>query len=267
MELEVTLPPSAEQIHPIFITSPCNYSGGALLQRSVCASTDGFCYGDNLFDEVLSQMDWAFELIDRHQAAKDHEQNTLENALSGSPATWMPDLAPSHEIYMASLMSGIYNLPHTAQHFAKQQDKNVWMMARAGVSAPRMNDLLALFPSSKAIFIHRNPLDVVRDALRDRPGTAINELCTNWNTMMREYLTFQSDRMLKLTYEYAQLDADAFTNTLQEFTGTTGLQGTVSDAGVEAELSSQYELSPDIEQQIKLQCGDMLAVYYPELAP
>ena len=195
MELEVTLPPSAEKISPIFITAPCNHAGGALLQRSVSASSNGFCYGDNIFDEVLSQIDWAFELIERHQRDKVQEQKVLENTLDGKPGTWMPELAPPHDIYMASLLSAIYNLPHTAQHFAHEQSRDIWMMARASVPATRMGDLLSIFPTSKGIFIHRNPLDIVRDTLTDKPGTNVTDICVMWNKMNPVIIPFLSEHL------------------------------------------------------------------------
>lgn len=267
MELEIILPPSAENISPIFITSPCNHSGGALLQRSICRSQNGFCYGDNLFDEVQTLIDWAFQLLNRHQEAKEREQKLLNQAMAGETQIWMPELAMPHETYMASLLSVIYNLPHTAQHYAQQQGRDVWMMARAGVPSDRMVDLLAVFPSSKSIFIHRNPLDVVRDALRDRPDTNINDICSLWNDMMRNYLTTKSDRLLKLCYEDALIHQDEFVTAVEDFTGVKGLQGNITNAGIEAELDSTLELSENQVSQVKNQCEDMLAVFYPELTP
>lgn len=267
MEMEVTLPPSAEQIRPIFITSPCNHAGAALIQRSVSMSTNGFCYGDNLFDEIMSQIDWAFGLIERHQNNKEREQQVLDDALNRKPSTWMPELAPPHDIYMASLLSVIYNLPHTAQHCVQENGRDIWMLARASVAASRMNDLLSIFPTSKGIFVHRNPLDIVRDTMRDAPGSNVTDICVMWNDMMSEYLTFQSDRLLKLCYEDAQTNPDAFATSIEEFSGVTGLQGNILDAGSEAELESSFELSPEVERQIKVQCEDMLAVFYPTLVP
>ena len=148
------------------------------------------------------------------------------------------------------------------------------MMARAGVPATRMGDLLSIFPTSKGIFIHRNPLDIVRDTLTDRPGTNVTDICVMWNSMMSEYLTSSSDRLLKLCYEEAQIHPDAFANALEEFSGVKGIQGNIIRhqtcgirGGSEAELDPPFELSAELERQIKIQCEDMLAVFYPELAP
>ncbi len=267
MELEIVLPTSAESISPIFITSPSNHSGGGLLQRSVCKTSNGFCFGDNLFDETLTLVDWAFGLIKRHQDAKERERQLLDLAIAGEPQTWMPELAMPYEMYMASLLSVIYNVPHTAQHYAKEQGRDIWMMARAGIPSDRLTDLLSIYPQSKAIFIYRNPLDTIRDALRDRPEISINDMCALWNDMMKGYLTIKSDRLLKLCYEDSLIRQDEFVNAVEEFTGLTGLQGNIINAGVEAELESDLELTDEQTNAIKNNCEDMLAVFYPELTP
>lgn len=267
MELEVILPSNAEKIAPIFVTSPMNYNGGALLQRMACASDNGFCYGDNLLDEILSQIDWAFELVERHQNAKENEKMILQNALDRNPATWMPELGPPLDLYTASLMSVIYNLPHTAQHYALEQGRSVWMVGRAAIAVSRLKDMLGIFPQSKIIIIHRNPLDTIRDALRDRPTSDVRELCISWNVMMRDYLGIKSDRVLKILYESAQTNSEEFRNELEEFTGLQGTTDQIINTGSEAELPSSFELSNTLENQIKDLCADMLAVYYPHLTP
>lgn len=267
MELEVILPPSAESVSPIFITSPMNYCGGALLQRIACSSDNGFCFGDNFFDEILSQIDWAFELIERHQSAEQSEKNVHDLALERKPATWMPELALPLDIYTASLMSVIYNLPHTAQNYANDKGRDIWMVARSSITATRLTDILGVFPESKIIIIHRNPLDAIRDALRDRPGADVKEHCLLWNAMMREYLTFKSDRVLKIQYETAQENAVEFAADLGAFTGMEGITPDIVDAGSEAELESELKLDETLEIQIKELCADMLAVYYPHLVP
>lgn len=267
MDLEITLPPVAETIQPIFVTSPCNHSGGALLQRAVCESQNGFCYGDNLFDEMNSLVDWAVGLIERHQSRKDMEADILANALARTPARWMPELAPEFELYMSSLFSNIYNLPFTAQDFAARNDRTIWMTARASVPAARINDLLSIFPASKFIIIYRNPLDIVRDALRDRPETNIRELCEVWNSTMRDFLAIQLDRVLKIKYEDALDETEAFISKFEDFTNIQGLRNDTVSTSNEAETDSRYELGPDSRLLVKTICQDMLAVYYPDLIP
>ena len=265
MELEVILPPTAEKIAPIFVTSPTNHSGGGLIQRTVCASTNGICFGDNLFDEFLSQIDWALELVERHQTAKDIEQSLLNNVLNGEVRTWMPELGLPLDLYTAALMSVIYNLPHTAQSYAKEESRSIWMVARASVAGTRLIDLLNLFPMAKMVIIHRNPLDIIRDALRDHPTLDISELCQTWNQYMRDYLDIKSDRVIKLHYEHAQSDVEGFSQALTSFTGIEGITEQLRNAGCEAELSSESELSETLVAQIQSNCTDMLSVYYPDL--
>lgn len=265
MDLEVTLPPNASMIAPLFVTAPCNHSGSAMLQRLLCTHEKGICFGDNLFDEVLSLIDWAVGLIERHQTTREPESHVLGQALAGTPARWMPELAPSFDLYMSSLFSVVYNLPYTTQEFAKDNARDVWGMARAGVPASRMGDLLSVFPMSKAIFIHRNPMDIIRDRKRDIPQTAITEVCAEWNLSMRDYLAASDDRLVKIRYEDAVADAATVRATIEGMTGLEGLSDDILSEGNEAELGAAVELADDEIAQIQKQCGDMLAVYYPEL--
>lgn len=265
MELEVTLPPNASMIAPVFITSPCNHSGGAKMQRLMCSHEKGICFGDNLFDEVLSLIDWAVGLIERHQMTREPELAVLEQTLAGTPARWMPELAPSFELYASSLFSVIYNLPYTTQEFAQQNGRDVWGMARAGIAASRMGDLLSVFPQSRGIFIYRNPIDVVRDRKRDVPDMGIAEICAEWNLSMRDYLAAPSERLTKIKYEDTVSDAATIRESLQEITGLGDLSLEILSEDNESELDAAVELTDADIAQIKQQCGDMLAVYYPDM--
>jgi len=265
MNLEVTLPPNASMIAPLFITAPCNHSGGAMLQRLICTHENGICFGDNLFDEVLSLIDWSVALIDRHQNTREPEAHVLAQAIAGKPARWMPELAPPFDLYTSSLFSVVYNLPYTTQEFARENGRDVWGMARAGVAASRIGDLLSVFPQSKAIFIYRNPMDVVRDRKRDMPQSVITEVCAEWNLSMRDYLAAPTDRLTKIRYEDTQSDSAKTQELLETITGLNGLSLDVLSEGNEAELESNLELTEQEVAQIQLQCADMLAVYYPEM--
>jgi hypothetical protein len=265
MEQEITLPADAEKISPTFITAPANHCGGAMLQRAFCSGENSLCYGDNMMDEILSLVDWAINLIERHQEQEEWETNHLTRALGRDPATWMPELGPPHEIYTAALFSVVYNLPGTAQAYAQEQGRGVWQISRASLPSFRLNDLGNIFPGAKSIFIHRNPMDVARDTLRDHPDSNIREICDAWNDSMRDYLAFASDRLLKVRYEDAVEDTNKFVATLQDFTGATGINPAVLTTGTEAETDSDYEMGDDLKALVQSQCEDMLAVYYPEM--
>ncbi|MBT3858189.1 MAG: hypothetical protein HOF74_00005 [Gammaproteobacteria bacterium] len=265
MDIQITLPAIAEKLFPIFIASPCNHSGGALLQRAVCQSENSICYGDNMFDEIGSLVDWAGGLIERHENQKAMEEKVLIATLDMKPMTWMPELAPPFDIYTATLLSVVYNLPLTAQNFAKENAKDVWMVARANVQSVRMDALMSLFPKSKSIFIYRNPFDVIRDSLRDNQKADLREICSAWNGMMRDYLEYSNNDMVKIRYEDASEDTDNFIKKFEEFTGSKGMPVEILEATNEAETDSDYEISSDIRSLIEILCEDMLAVYYPNI--
>jgi hypothetical protein len=263
MDIEITLPSTSEKTFPIFITSPCNHSGGALLQRAVCGSQNGFCFGDNFYDEISSLVDWAGGLIDRHKQLKDSEEMILNAALDRQPKSWMPELSLPFDLYIGSLLSVVYNLPFTAQTYIAEIDREIWMTSRASISSERLDLLLSLFPKGKAIFIYRNPVDMVRDAMRDNPEVNIRSLCATWNTMMHDYLKFSHTNLLKIRYEDATEQTPDFIAALEDFTAVKGLQKNIIQVSCEAEIDSSFELNSDLTSLVGTLCEDMLAVYYP----
>lgn len=265
MDIEITLPATAEKLFPILITSPCNHSGGALLQRAVCQSDNAICFGDNMFDEVNSLVDWAGGLIERHETQLESEKKILSAALDRKSQTWMPELALPFDIYTRALLSVVYNLPFSAQDFASANGRDIWMMARASIPCERLDLLLSLFPKGKAIFIYRNPFDIVRDAMRDNPNANVREICKSWTTMMDEYLKFSHKSLMKIRYEDAIENTEEFITSLEKFTAVKGLSKDIIQVSCEAEIDSEFELNSDLTSIISTLCEDMLAVHYPTL--
>ncbi len=266
MDLQVTLPPVAQSISPIMITAPTSHGGTALIQRVMCRGANGLCYGDNMFEQTLSIIDWATSLIDQHRERQDDEETALASALSGNPGKWLPDAAPEFRQHMSSIFSTVYNIPHLAEAFAKEQSRDVWAMIRSALPAPLMSDLLSIFPNGKAVIIHRNPFDTAADLLRDHPDVDLQAFAEEWTLGMNGYLRFGDERVLKLRYEDAIDDAAAFAGTLAGFTGLSGIGADEIDAGSEAELDGEISLNEDQRSVLASACADMLTVHYPELA-
>jgi len=265
MDLEVTLPPSAQEISPILIVSPTSHAGTALLQRMMCQSSNGLCYGDNTFEELLSIVEWSTSLIDAHQGRQENEERVLAAALGRRPERWMPDLAPEFRIHMSSVFSTVYNLPHTAQAFAQENGYDVWGMIRGDMPAALLSDLLSVFPNGKAVLVHRNPFDTARDMLRDDPLADVNGLCNAWSLGMDGYLKTGHMRLAKLRYEDAVEDPGKFADAFSKAAGLNGLSADTVDAGDEASSGGDRELSDAERSMIAERCADMLAVYYPDL--
>ncbi len=265
MELDVILPPKAETIAPITITSPGNHAGAAMLQSAICASDNAICYGDNFYDEISSLLDWAINLIERHQNIRSVEEKVLNAALEREPAKWMPELAPPYDLYTASIFSVVYNLPFTAQSFAQQNGRDIWAIARSNIRSSRMMDMISVFPRSHGIFIYRNPMNIVRDAICDNPDSDVANICDAWSATMRDYLSLSSEKVLKLRYEDASDTPDDVIQTIENFTGITGLRADIIARNNEAELLEADQLDDDMIASIKNKCADMLAVYYPEM--
>ena len=266
MDLEVTLPTTAQTISPIMITAPTSHSGTALLQRGICKSENAICYGDNMFEEMLSLIDWSTTLIEQHRPRQAMEDEALASAMTRTPAKWMPDVAPEFRQHMSSIFSVIYNIPHSAEQYAAEQGRPIWAMIRQEVPSLLMGDLLSMFPSGKAIFIHRNPFDTIADVLHDRPDEDVNALCELWNMSMDGYLRLNDPRTLKLRYEDATDDAAAFAENIADFTGIKGFPTSGIEAGNEAENDGAHTLDEAQVETIRTACADMLTVYYPELA-
>lgn len=266
MDFEVTLPPLAQTIQPVMIVSPTSHCGTAMLQRAMCCSGNAVCYGDNVFEELLSIVEWATSLIEAHHERREPAEESLAAALERKPKKWMPDLAPEFKLHMSSIFSTIYNIPHTAQQFATENGYDVWGMIRNDMPPPLLADLLSVFPSGKAILIHRNPFDAARDLLRDHPQADLTDFCKTWSLGMDGYLKIRHERLIKLRYEDAEMIADAFIEKLAAATGSTGMTAESLEAGSESETTSGRELTDNERNLIAINCANMLAVYYPDLS-
>lgn len=264
MDFELTLPPTAEAISPLMITAPASHSGTALLQRAINGSSNGLCYGDNLFEEVLSIFEWATTLIEQHRPRREMEDTAIQTILKGETGLWKPDAAPEFTQHMSAIFSVIYNIPHLADSFAKEQGRDTWGMIRAALPAPVLGDLLSVFPNGKAVFVYRHPIEIARDQLRDAPDIPLASICDAWNICMNGYLKFSNDRLLKLRYEDAVDDPAALLDKVASFASLEDMALGAFPAGSEAETESGRALSDAERETILSSCEDMLAVYYPD---
>jgi len=265
MDFEISLPKEAYDIAPIFITAPVSHSGTALLQRSLARSSNAICYGDNLFEEILSLLDWSISLIDEQKKRKDQADRELKSALDANPTVWMPDLAPPFNHHMSAIFSAIYNIPHAAALYAKECNKPVWGIIRSSVPAPLMTDLLSMFPNSKAIFVHRRPTDAAVEMLADNSLGSVKEMCNTWNHAMRGYLELKSDRILKVAFEEISAQPAEFATRLSEFCGVQGYPVDDRNSFKEAQTVRNSQLGDADLALIQAECVDMMSVYYPEL--
>lgn len=266
MDFEVTLPPLAQSITPLMVTAPTHHAGTTLVQQAINTSRNGLCYGDNLFEELLSVIEWATSVIEAHHNSGNTSDDSLEAALARELDGWAPELAPSFSLHMSSVFSTIYNVPGTAQSFAEENGFDVWAMIRADMPVDLLVDLLGVFPGGKAIVLQRNPFDVAAATVAETPDTDLGLLCESWNLGMDGLLKVKHERMTPLKYEDAEADPAAFVTSLSALTGIADINVDRLAANLATARANVPPLAVDQRARIAGCCEDMLAAFYPELA-
>src|SRR3989338_10877183 len=114
MKIEVSLPEAAMTLSPLIVTAPVERSGTTLIQRLICSSNNGICYGENLFVEFLDMLAYTVSKIQYHSNNKVSEEEGLKSVLEGRADRWIPDLSPGHGDYLYAIINIFYVLPRFA---------------------------------------------------------------------------------------------------------------------------------------------------------
>lgn len=68
--------PLPENLSPIFISSPLGRSGTTLLQRLICSSDNGICYGESLAQDFLNYFEYFRSACKDSKLARSRMPNT-----------------------------------------------------------------------------------------------------------------------------------------------------------------------------------------------
>ncbi len=268
MSLTVSMPAHAREIAPLLVSSPIDGCGTGVVQRMMCGTGNGLCYGDNLFLEVLSTLDRAGEAVQYHAEHRETEARRLEQVLAGQTDNYMVDLAPAFDGYISALFSMVYNLPHYAQHYAREVGRPVWGMVLAAQSVQRLHDLLYCFPMSRVIYVLRNPYDAVASQRYAQQSPGSNSpivLAEQWATGVGAIRSLGEERVHVVRFE--DLVNGTGTAALAAFAGLEGLDDSAArQSGVgEPGALAQAILSPEEIATVKSTVGDVGQEFYPDV--
>jgi len=149
---------------PVFIVSSVRRSGTTLLQRLLCSSSNSLIYGENcandinLFCNLISTKQSVF------QTSKDWYDNQLDAVLQGNVNTWIPDLMPDIEGYLAAYKTGMLSIINYYSDYALKQNRPIWGMKLPEWNPCMLAMLKSVLPEIKIIYLHRNLEDCVRSA-------------------------------------------------------------------------------------------------------
>lgn len=151
-------------LSPLIVTAPVERSGTTLVQRLICSSNNGICYGENLFVEVLDMLAYATAKIQYHAADRASEEKGLQSVLEGKADRWIPNLSPAHDDYLYAIISIFYVLPRFADQYSNSIGRPIWGMKRPSLSYGAVVQLLSLLPKAKVLYVYRDIFACVRSA-------------------------------------------------------------------------------------------------------
>jgi hypothetical protein len=243
---------------PVIVTSPTARCGTTLVQRLLCASDNGFVYGEEIGHQLRTLTAWLLGLMRHWEQTGAAVDQDFARCLAGELADWRPGLTAPTEVMRRAWMETFYQLPQALAAHAASVGRPVWGFKIPGYTRDMLSTLLTLMPRAKVVYVFRSPYDVVRSAKARRFVTADQEvaaLCAEWARNITEVAQLGSDeRILFLKYEDLVQRQDEATRLLELFTGVTGVRRQVFElkintyAGEEADGRSptQYLAPADL---------------------
>ena len=216
-----------EAITPLIVSSPVGRSGTTLVQRLLCSSQNGICYGENTFEEVSQLAGFLCQRIRFHLSNRDSELQGLKEVLEKKTDRWMPDLAPEYDGYQSALLSTFYTLPLFLQDYSRNIGRSLWGMKKPGLEPETIQDIFLLLPRARMIYIYRDIFDCIRSA-KARKFTptldSVRLLCRRWQRNLTSITdVIDEENCFILQYEHLSQEPEQYIQALEQWSGVKGI--------------------------------------------
>lgn len=266
---------------PIVVTSPTPRSGTTLVQRLICSSQNGVCFGENVAERLFDFSKFAEGVNNFVETHRERGKLEWEKLLSGDSEFWMVSLElPGDQSKNAALIAYYAYMQYHAV-CAAQLGRPVWGAKSPAQPVSSIGKLSQFFPNTKCIYVYRNVFDVVKSCKsRDwiKSEEDLRRYCSDWvrNTEIIAALKTQRisavNRLITIEYERIISHRDEVIDKIEAFTGLNEIKRSVLDQKVntwsdDVTLKSKY-LEPagltvaEVEIITEL-CGAQMEVLYP----
>ena len=217
----------AASLDPLVITSPVIRSGTTLLQRLLCSSPEALVYGELCGQDLDFLLQLCMVKTQIYTAKKPFYADTLRQVLEGKVNSWIPDLMPEMDGYLAALSRGAFAGLANCRDFALSLGRKVWGFKYPGWAPHRIQLLRRMMPLSRFICIHRNLPDCVKSAKAQgevQTEELLRAFCESWKTNLLFTLGQVNDpAFLVLKYEDGITEPEEMLRRIADFTGTSCL--------------------------------------------
>jgi len=268
---------------PVVVTSPTTRCGTTLVQRLLCASDNGFVYGEeigNQFRNLAGLFATQIKACDQNGQAMD---DAFALALAGGLRDWRPGLTPPAKIVLNAWADVFYQFPVGLAVFGEAIGRPVWGFKWPGCQADTLRTYLTLMPRTKVVYVLRNVVDALKSAKARRFVTSTEGaegFCAEWARNVAGLAALAGDpQLLVIKYEDLIEDRETVLAALSDFTGVRNMRRSEFDLKVntfegqeEAGHSPTQYIAPEELTEadwavLRAQAGAMMAEHYPAFLP
>ncbi|MGK2740808.1 sulfotransferase [Tepidicaulis sp. LMO-SS28] len=277
--------PLPENLSPIFISSPLGRSGTTLLQRLICSSDNGICYGESLAQDFLNYFEYFSKRLQGLEAREKQNAEYWEAILNGRTDFWMPGLELPGGAGKQALLNAALQVPLSAAQMSNELGRPIWAIKKPTVGLDSLIAPMRYLSSMNVIYIYRDPFDTLR-SYKARGWLdnleKVAEYARLWviNTAFIEVLGELDDhakaRLHVVRYEDFVADTEKGVDELCDFADLDGVSHEAADVKInsfspthaERAIDRNYvEPEPLTDEEIGIiadVCADRLAALYPE---
>jgi hypothetical protein len=245
---------------PIVIQSSSPRAGSTLVQRLLSSSKNTLIYGDAVGQEVdffVAYVATKCQLLDQQASMIDPLRQSV---LDGRDDHFIAKLLPERGAFKDSLRSSALQWLSVCERDAAQAGRENWGWKTAGPNPYTVPILAEWLPKARFVTLTRDLSDAARSAKAAgiiQCAQSFQSFCQLWSqneTAFQDLLTSQPGRVLALTYDDLISKPQEAIESLQSFTGASGIKAEIFEKKLNTAGSANYltpdELTEDEEQVI-----------------
>ncbi len=216
---------AAAQFQPVFITAPTARNGVTLLQRLLNSSRQIIIYGENKhFCEMLPNVVHTAHHI--HLNSHQQMEATRQRFLNETTEFWSSGLWPDTKMYLDLSVRVFRQFAQLYQACSEQYGYKRWGIKHPFVDVAAFDRFLSLLPTSKFLYLYRNPYDVARSSKArkfTKTPADFQALMTAWRNSVMAALQAEATNLMVIKYEELLHEPDAWISKIESFTGVTNI--------------------------------------------
>jgi hypothetical protein len=269
------MPGPAQEMQPVFVSAPTPRNGVTLLQRLLNSSRQIIIYGEN--KHICELMPAVVHMANAvHRTSHAEKEETLRRFLTETTEFWSSGLWPDTKLYLdlsVEVFKSYFKLYDScSRHYGFER----WGIKHPFWSVGDFQNLYALLPKARFIYIYRNLYDVARSAKARKFVSAPQQyerLAKSWNAGVKQVVPMKAENLLVIEYEELVREPEEWIERIERHAGISSIDATVmsrkyntfrgqSHLGYsENEYIAPQELTGEETAILERHAGEMLAAH------